>query len=166
MTDNDVNTVYMQIADERPDMEAAAAAGADYGRVRAWETDGGWIVEAGNNARTEVCRASSAPDDLLAYLEDDSLTGMDAVVHAANLRGPDSVPEARRNAPLCAVLETTYHYGPTTRSDVVRHHPSGGPVLFGSRAEARRWIARTDRDAYTLAHNESGRPSYRVIDAV
>jgi hypothetical protein len=146
-----------------PVAEYVAAAGRDYGWVKAWLTDGRYVVQYGDNANTYV-DVSNDVDDLAEWLELWTLSGLDALVHTANVRGADEVPEAEESdeGPFY-VLETRYWYGATETSSLVMDNTGREPLEFESIDEARAWIDDVEDRPYWLLHNESGRPSYKVV---
>jgi hypothetical protein len=148
-----------------PVAEYVAAAGRDYGWAKAWLTDGRYVVQYGDNANTYAELAEDI-DDLAEWFELWTLSGLDALVHTANIRGADAVPEAKEGdeGPFY-VLETRYWYGATETSSLVMDETGREPLEFESIDEARAWIDRADSEVYHLSHNESSRPSYKVVAA-
>lgn len=58
------------------------------------------------------------------------------------------------------VMVTRHFYGPRTSRALAADW--SGELTFGSRAEAREWIADQDQKVYHLAHDECARPTYRI----
>jgi hypothetical protein len=150
-----------------------AAAGADYGSVECWalpdsqHTDGlGYLIAYGDNGETQYIIDDDV-DDLAAWLEYDDLQGVDYYVQRANVRGIDAVDAAESDDEgTYYILETCYNYGPSEVTDVVRYDGRRqDPLEFATLAEAQAWIDDANDTAYTMSHNESGRPSYKIIAA-
>ncbi|WP_407496474.1 hypothetical protein [Pseudooceanicola sp. MF1-13] len=62
------------------------------------------------------------------------------------------------------IKETREFYGPKKETGVLRDH-FGDPLTFSDRAAAKAEIDRMDAEVYYLAHNESARPTYRIVKA-
>ena len=146
-----------------PDAEYYAAAGREYGWVKAWLLGDRYVVQYGDNSNTYADFADDA-DDLASWIEYD-ISGLDLIVQTANVRGADAVPEADESAdgPFY-VMETRYWYGATEESSIVTDD-RGLYAQFASIEEARAWIDDVENRPYWLLHNESGRPSYKVVSA-
>jgi hypothetical protein len=136
-----------------PDAEYVAAAGCEYGWVKAWRVGDRYVVHYGDhsNAYTEFANDIG---DLAWWLELWTLSGLDALVHTANVHGADAVPEAKEGdeGPFY-VLETRRWYGATETSSLVMDDTGREPLEFESIDEARAWIDRADSDC----------PSYKVV---
>jgi len=138
-----------------PDEKYTAVAGKDYGYVDAWQlADGDYLIAYGNNAETYHAIADNV-DDLAHWLEDPDLSGLDAILQKANIRGVESIREA--NADACGpfyVLKTR-HYGPIEKTEV---------VLFERCYEdARKWIQSKENGGYIAAYDESSAPTYTIV---
>lgn len=145
--------------DVEPTESFVAAAGSDYGAVEAWSLgDDGWVI-----AYPYGASFAEDADDLACWLESPDLGGLDTIVQTANVRGADEVSEATEEdeGPFY-VLVTRYFYGPTEHSDWVWDE-SGGPRQFGTLQAAQDWIDKAEQAVYVTAHNESGRPAYKVV---
>ena len=59
------------------------------------------------------------------------------------------------------IVETREFYGPETETTTLADY-FGNPETFATRKEAEARVAELDAQPYTTAHNESGRPSYRI----
>jgi len=152
-----------------PDAEYVAAAGFDYGWVKVWQVEDKFVVHWGDNTNSyAVLKDDVDLDDhsLAEWLEDDSLYGLEAILHTANIRGANAVPEAEETdeGPFY-VLRTRYWYGATETSDVIMNNSGREPLAFETLREARAWIERADSGVYYLAHGECARPSYKVVAA-
>jgi hypothetical protein len=151
-----------------PDAEYTAAAGPDYGWVKVWKVEGGYVVYWGDSGDScAVLEEDIDLDDidgLAAWIEWGDCVDLDAIVRRANVRGADAVPEADQGSegPFY-VLETRQWYGATETSDVILDESGRGPLEFETYEQAREWINAADDDVYRLSHNESSRPSYKVI---
>lgn len=147
-----------------PDAEFTAAGGHDYGYVAAFSLpdEGGYIIQYGNNGQTDYAICDDA-DDLACWLDSPDLSGRDAAIQTANVRGADVVSEAScaETGPFY-VLSTRYWYGLTETSDLARDE-RWEPIEFATHAEAQEWIYSALDGTYYLSHNESGRPTYKII---
>lgn len=147
-----------------PSEDFTAAAGKDYGYVAAWALpDGDYAIQYGNNGSTDYAIADDA-DDLAAWLESPDLSGLDTILQTANIRGADDVDEASEDAegPFY-ILATHDWYGPSETSRFVMDDRDRGPREFESYQEAADWIEEAEDGIYTLSHNESGTPSYKIV---
>jgi hypothetical protein len=146
-----------------PVAEYVAAAGRDYGWVKAWPTDGRYVVQYGDSSNTYAEFANDI-DDLAWWIEFSGLSGLDAVVQTANVRGPGAVPEANEGdeGPFY-ILETRYWYGAIETSSLVMDDTGREPLEFASIEDARAWIKHVDGEVYRLSNNESMRPYYNVV---
>jgi hypothetical protein len=159
---------HMIIAGVAPDSEYVAAAGPGWGWVKVWATEDGYLVYCGNNAESYAAIEDKLDlddeDELASWLEFDDVSGLDAVIHTANVRGAASVPEANESSdgPFF-ILETRRLYGASETSSVVMDDSLRYPLEFWSLDEARAWIKRADGEVYWLLHNEIGRPSYKAV---
>ena len=152
-----------------PAAEYVAAAGQDYGWVKTWEIDDGYLVYWGNSgeeyAVVEKHVDIEDKEELADWLEWQDLEPLETIAHMANVRGAHAVPEAHEGdeGPFY-ILETRYWYGPTETSRFVSNN-RGEPLEFGTTKEARAWIESADGEVYCLAHGEYARPSYKVVTA-
>lgn len=147
-----------------PTEDFTAEAGKDYGYVAAWELEDGFLVMYGNNGETNYDFADDI-DDLPAWLESPDLDGLDTIVQTANVRGADEVEEADEGSegPFY-VLTTSYYYGPTEDSNLVANDDRlQTPREFDTFQDAQDWIDDAEDGIYTLSHNESGAPSYKIV---
>jgi hypothetical protein len=147
-----------------PDEKYTAVAGKDYGYVDAWQlADGDYLIAYGNNAETYHAIAYDA-DDLAHWLEDPDLSGLDAILQKANIRGVESIDEADEDAegPFY-IIKTRYYYGPIEQSEVVLDERKDEPMRFEKYEDAMEWIQSEEDEGYITAHNESGAPSYVIV---
>jgi hypothetical protein len=147
----------------KPDAEYEAAAGRSYGWVKVWEVnDDLYIIQNGNDAESGVHLASDA-SDLAEWLEFDDVHGLDKLVQTANVRGADHVPEADEtvSGPYF-ILETKHFYGAAEENCIVTDKHDG-PLEFETIDEAKEWIGDVENWLHYSAHNESGRPSYKIV---
>lgn len=65
-----------------------------------------------------------------------------------------------------AIVQVRSYYGPESKTSLVEDsdRAPGTVLMFASRAEARKWIAEQESGVYPTAHNESGRPEYKVVE--
>jgi hypothetical protein len=154
-----------------PDAEYTAAAGPDYGWVKAWEVEGGYVVQYGDGDNTYAAfekNISLENDELASWLEWQDLERLESIEQRANVRGADAIPAAGGNegGPFY-VLVTRYWYdwrGPREISRFVSDD-RGCALEFEAFEEARAWIKGVDSEVYRLAHGEYARSSYRVVTA-
>lgn len=153
----------LALHDVAPSDDYTASAGQDYGYAAAWELTDGYLIQWGNNGETNYDFSADA-DDLAAWLESPDLSALDTIVQTANVRGVGEVEDADEDAdgPFY-VLCTTSWYGPTESSAVVMDDDSRYPLEFASYQDAQDWIDNADDGIYTLSHNESGAPSYKIV---
>lgn len=145
------------------DEEFTAAAGKDYGYVAAWALPDNWVIKYGNNGSTDYAFSDSG-DDLHEWLEADDLNGLDQIVQTANVRGEEHVDDADHDAEgLFFVLITSYWYGPTECSRIAADDEGQEPLKFKTWHDAQDWIEDNEAITYVLSHNESGRPTYKIV---
>jgi hypothetical protein len=164
-TANDIASILRE-RDIEPDYDFTAESGQDYGYVAAWNLPSGDVlVQYGNNATTDYAIADvNDSDDLAAWLESDDLNGLDRIVQTANVRGSGEVEEAEEDAegPFY-VLITHDWYGPTETSSIAMDEYGQNNLEFATWQDAQDWIDAADEGIYTLSHNESGAPSYKIV---
>jgi len=152
-----------------PDAEYMAVAGSDYGWVKAWKVEDGYVVlyGDGDNTYADVDKSSHLEDDDLApWLEWQDLDPLESIEQRANVRGADAIPDATgdEDGPFY-ILVTRYLYGSREITGFVtndRHEP----LEFDSIKDAHEWIKRTDTAVWCLSWGEYARPSYKVVTAV
>lgn len=149
-----------------PTEDFTAAAGQDYGYVAAWDLgDHGYLIQHGDNGTTEYDIADDA-DDLAAWLEYDDVHGLDAIIQTANVRGSgevDEVNEADDAVGPFYVLITRDWYGPTETSSIAMDEYGQNNLEFSVWQDAQDWIDAAEEGIYSLSHNESGAPSYKIV---
>jgi hypothetical protein len=161
---SDVEAIFRDRGIE-PDEEFTAAAGKDQGYVAAWKlADGDYLIAFGNNAETYHAIADDA-DDLARWLEDPDLTGLDAILQKANIRGVESIDEADEDAegPFY-IFETHRYFGfpPIEESSVVVEYDDE-PMRFLTYKAALAWIQAEQDPGYITRHNEYGPPTYTIV---
>jgi hypothetical protein len=62
------------------------------------------------------------------------------------------------------IRQTRHYYGPRDVKGYVTDE-RGDDLTFGTRAAATAAVAEMEEGVYHLSHNESGRPTYRVVRA-
>jgi hypothetical protein len=147
-----------------PDMEYTADAGADYGRVAAWEIGPGLVVAYGDNAQTNYAHdtTSREPEDLAAWLESPDAYGEELILQIANVRGTRALPDPK-DAPYGVVVSHDY-YGGTSCHDLARTDDSRQAIVsWGTIDEAQAWIDEQDAGGYVTGYNEAGRPRYTIV---
>jgi hypothetical protein len=149
----------------KPDEEFTAASGKDHGYVAAWKLpDGDYLIAYGNNAKTDYAIADDA-DDLAHWLEDPDLSGLDAILQTANVRGHDALPELDEDAegPFY-VIKTRHYYGSIEQSEIVLDEYENFPKKFESCYKGViRWIQSKENGGYIADYNESKAPTYTVV---
>jgi hypothetical protein len=148
-----------------PVAEYVAAAGSDYGWVKAWQLDGCYVIQHGDGDNTYAEFANDI-DDLAEWLKFDGVSGLDAVVHTANVRGVAFVQEAEEgdDGPFF-ILETSYFYGGSEASSLVMDDMGREPMKFASIEEARAWIDCVEDEPCWIRNDESCCPTYTVVTA-
>jgi len=163
ITSSDLESIFRE-RDIEPDEEFVAASGKDQGYVAVWNLpDGDYLIAFGNNAETDYGIVDDA-DDLARWLENPDLSGLDAILQQANIRGPESIDEADEDAegPFY-VLKTCHYYGPIEQTEVVLDEHKDEPLRFEDYEDAMGWIQSEEDEGYTTAHNESGAPTYTIV---
>uniref|UniRef100_UPI003003A77E AcrIC8 n=1 Tax=Rhodobacter phage RcNL1 TaxID=754047 RepID=UPI003003A77E len=64
---------------------------------------------------------------------------------------------------MYAIRKIQFFYGPTDKKSYVGEEAGGRRELFKTRAEAQARIEDLEEGVYYLAHNESGRPDYKIV---
>jgi hypothetical protein len=151
-----------------PGAEYVAAAGPDYGWVKVWEVEGGYVVQYGDGDNTYAAfekNISLDDDELASWLEWQDLDRLESIEQRANVRGADAISAAGgdEDGPFY-VLVTRYWYGPREISRFVSDDRSCA-LEFEAFEDARAWIERADSEVYRLSHGEYARPSYKVLTA-
>lgn len=152
----------LRLHNVRPACTAQAAAGRQYGLVSAWELPLGFLLEVGCGGFPDYLIADDA-DDLCQYLEAPDLSGLDAIVDRANVRGAEVIPAAKPDSdgPFY-VLRTRYWYGPREHSELLSDD-RGQPLEFARYEYAAASIYAECQGRHVLSDNESERPSYKII---
>lgn len=143
-----------------------AVAGSDYGLVRAWMLAGceSFAIAYGDSGQTNYSICSNM-DDLGEWLIDDNASGLDAIRGRAGVYGIETIKTAPADSEnICAVLISRNFYGP--RSDISVAMTSDGQreEEFETAADAQAWIDEVDGVTYYLSHNESSRPTYKIVE--
>ncbi len=157
----------MRAHNVEPDYSFDAAAGRDYGYVRAWSVDAdetSFVIQYGDNGGTSYDTAENV-DDLAAWLEYDNVDGPDRLRMIANVRGEDAIDAAEETeAGPVLVLITRFWYGSTETSDFAETDDNmRTPREFETYQDAQDWIDAAEEGIYSLSHNESGAPSYKIV---
>lgn len=124
----------------------------------------------GNNANThyDLAMAIENDEDLGAWLTEEDLPAEDVFLQRVNVYGAEKgVDEATQDmdGPFW-VLITRHWYGPTETSQWVIDDGGIIPMAFPTYQDAEGWIKAAESGTYTLSHNESERPDYRIIEVV
>ena len=169
--DQHVAEMIIEIFKERniqPDRTFTATAGQDWGFVAAWELPGRskYVLHYGNNGETNY-DFSDDIDDLSEWLLHDGLNGIDRVLERALVLGIDEIDEATESddSPYYILVSRDY-YGPTSKTSIVFDPLTNNEYLeFDTIAEAQEWIDNEEDGPYCCAHNEIGRPDYKIVVA-
>ncbi len=144
-----------------------AAAGRDYGQVRSWTltgSDGLAAVAYGDSGETRY-EITGDDDDLSNWLIPDNLDGLDRMINLASVRGIDAVDAAEGDSTNpCAVLISRDFYGPSSQIEVAMEDDGQHEAEFDTAATAQAWIDEAEKGTYYLFHNESSRPTYKVVE--
>lgn len=149
-----------------PTDDFTAAAGKDNGYVAAYElaNNKGYAIAFGDNGETNYAIFETA-DDLGDWLIRDDLSGLDSLRAVASVYGISSIdPAARDSTNPCAVLISREFYGPYSHISVAMDDNGQHEAEFDSFAAAQAWIDAEEEDTYVLDHNETGRPTYVVVE--
>jgi len=150
-----------------PDTEVHAVAGRDYGYVQEWElTFDIALIVYGDGGESHCALDKIAPTEeaLYEWLIHDGLEGIDALVEFANVRGLGKITEAtaeEADRDYCVLIERDYN-GPTSETRAAEDD-QGHILTLPTLAAAQAWIDEADAGTYCLAHNESGRPTYKIV---
>ena len=154
-----------------PTNDFTSDAGKDYGYVAAYALASaakwGYAIAIGNNSETNYAIADSAAD-LGDWLISQELSGLDLLRARASVYGIESVdPAPAESTNPCAVLISRNFYGPRSEIRVAMMEENGQrerEAEFDNAAAAQAWIDRAEEDTYVLSHNESSRPTYKVVE--
>ena len=159
-----------------PTDDFTADSGADYGYVAAYELASaakGYAIAWGDSGETSYAIADSV-EDLGYWLISQDLSGLDLLLNRARVYGIDSIvaaPAESTNA--CVVLISRDFYGPHSQIRVAMEENGqreraaefdNAAAAFDNAAAAQAWIDRAEEDTYVLSHNESSRPTYKVVE--
>lgn len=149
----------------KPNKDFTACSGVDYGYVKAYalaETDN-YAIGYGDNAETNYAIAANT-EDLGEWLISQDLSGLDSLINRASVYGIGSIDAAPDDSTdLCAVLISRDFYGPYSRISVAMEDDGQHEAEFDGAAAARAWIEKEEEYTYVLSHNESNRPTYKVV---
>jgi hypothetical protein len=144
-----------------------AAAGRDYGQVRSWTltgSDGLAAIAYGDSGETRY-EITGEDDDLSNWLIRDNLDGLDRLINLASVRGIDEVDAAEPDSTnTCAVLISRDFYGAHSEISAAMEENGQREAAFETAAAAQAWIDKAEEGTYYLSHNESGRPTYKVVE--
>lgn len=115
--------------------------------------------------------AQDDPEDFLKYhaeLWADNADGSDQQrleMIAWGLREPSDYETPEDYNGECKIIVQAYYYRPYSPIRYLSEEANGEPVIFKSREAAQERINELDGETYYLSHNESGRPSYTIVEA-
>ena len=84
---------------------------------------------------------------------------------AWGLREPSDYEVSEDYEGECKIIVKKYYYGPYSPISYLSDELSGETTIFASKEEAQERINELDDETYYLSHNESGRPSYTIVEA-
>jgi hypothetical protein len=148
-----------------PTANFTADSGEDYGYVSAYELAGGkgYAIAYGDSGETNYAVADDT-DDLGDWLISQDLSGLDLLRNRASVFGVETVDAAPQDSTnLCAVLISRNYYGPHSEISVAMEDNGQREAEFDNAAAAQAWIDGAEED-YVLSHNESSRPTYKVVE--
>ena len=151
-----------------PTADFTSDAGKDYGYVAAYELASakGYAIAYGDNSETNYAIVDNA-EDLGDWLISQDLSGLDLLLNSARVYGIESVDAApAESTNPCAVLISRNFYGPRSEISVAMEENGQRQVEaeFDNAATAQAWVDRAEEDTYVLSHNESSRPTYKVVE--
>jgi hypothetical protein len=149
-----------------PDKDFLAAAGEYVGYVLAWKLlEGEYLIEYGNdNNGDRYYTVTDDVDDLARFLEDESLSGLNAIVDTANVRGPEYIEAASEDAEGPFYIVKTRYWFDRKISEAVEDDDRR-PRRFSTYAEAQAWIDAENEKPYEKVPDEVGPPSYVIVTA-
>jgi len=147
-----------------PDKDFLAAAGEYVGYVLAWKLpEGEYLIEYGNdNNGDRYYTVTDDVDDLARFLEDESLSGLNAIVDTANVRGPEYIEAASEDAEGPFYIVKTRYWFDRKISEAVEDDYRR-PRRFATYSEAKAWIDAEKAKPYTKVPDEIDVPSYVIV---
>lgn len=152
-----------------PEATHTAAPGRDWGFVAAYKADedGNYAIQYGDNGTTNYDMIDDI-DDLASWLITDDIEADTA--DRCNARGEDPETVADDYTGTCHIILASDFYGPTRNYQWIKDQDvdqSEGEEIheFETKEAAQEWIDQCESETYHLAHNESGRPDYFIIEA-
>jgi hypothetical protein len=153
----------------KPDETFIAASGRDYGFAEAWHL--GYrenAVRYGDSGETRYALIESL-DNLSRWLVHDDLDGINRLIELASVYGLAPLEDCPTTlTEPCAILIEHNYYGPRTGVDALRDE-RGMVVEFNSTEasssydQAQGWIDQAEASTYVTEHNETGRPTYKIV---
>lgn len=140
-----------------------AAAGPDYGHVKAWDIgDAGYVIAYGDNNETDY-EVDDNCDNLRAWLIHE-LDNESAAIEEANVDG--EIDACGDECTDVAVTILRSWYGPRTTADLAREDDGRATVRrFADVAAAQDWIDVIESENYSLSNNEASSPEYVIVQA-
>jgi hypothetical protein len=147
-----------------PDKDFLAAAGEYVGYVLAWKLpEGEYLIEYGNdNNGDRYYTVTDDVDDLARFLEDESLSGLNAIVDTANVRGPEYIDVATERSEGPFYIVKTRYWIDREISEAVENDDRL-PRRFSTYAAAKAWIDAEKQKPYQTVPDEVGPPSYVIV---
>jgi len=147
-----------------PDKDFLAVAGEYTGYVLAWKLpEGEYLIEYGNeNNGDRYYTVTDDADDLARFLEDESLSGLDAIVDTANVRGPEYIDVATQRSEGPFYIVKTRYWIDRKISEAVEDDDRR-PRRFSTYAKAQAWIDAEKQKPYQKVPDEIGLPSYVIV---
>jgi len=119
----------------------------------------------------EAEEAEENPDDFLKNCAEtwaDNADGRDQQrleMIAWGLKDADDYAVSDDHDGECKIIVQKYFYGPYSPLSYLSEDWQYEPIIFASRAAAQEKIDEIDNETYYLSHNESGRPTYTIVEA-
>jgi len=164
-TNNQIRNLIARL--DQPDRVYVAAAGPEYGFVRAWKLDQKkYLVEVSCGV-IEYCEVFNGFENPYEYLEDPTGVGIDdpieKVIRQANVRGIDTVKldTSSESAPF-VVLETRYYYGAREKTHAVKDD-TGDIRKFDFLSDACDFVTLAEADKRPLTNDEYAEPKYTIV---
>ena len=119
----------------------------------------------------EAKDAQENPEEFLKFKAEcwaDDADGVDQQrleMIAWGLRDPSDYEVSEDYEGECKIIVQAYYYGPYSPLRYLSAEPYGEITIFESKEAAQERIDELDDETYYLSHNESGRPSYTIVES-
>lgn len=141
-----------------------AAPGKDWGYVEAWPINdrSDYAIRYSNNAEANYALTDDI-SDLADWIMTDEMLNDEAQVANARNADPKNQVDANYQGP-CGIIRRRDYYGPTSTYEWLTGGSYGDKLEFDSGADAQQHIDNLVSHIYMTAHNESGAPTYFIIE--